>query len=98
MSEDCCGVSTPSLKRRDAPRATPASSAFHTDNNVFVEEAALFQEADCGLRGEFVHTKLANTDQVAEPLGLLRFRKLQKRIQSVNLAACWRLSILRKSL
>ena len=63
---------------------------------LFVEESALFQKPNCGLRREFIGSKFANADQIPKTLGLLGLRQLEERIEAVNFTLGRWLTVLRK--
>src|SRR5262249_10841496 len=67
-------------------------------NDVLVEEPAFLEKTNRRFRGKFIGAEFANADQVAQPLSLLGFRKLEKRIESVHFAFCRRLAVLRQRL
>jgi hypothetical protein len=94
MSQDGGRVAGPSLKRRDAAGAAPAVSPFHSDHDVLIKETAVLQKPHRGFRRKFVGTKLADTDEIAQPLGFFRFGKIQEWIESMNFASGRWLSIL----
>ena len=74
MAEYGGGIARPSLKCGDATRTAPAVAPFHADNDVFIEEAAVLEKSDCGLRREFVGSEFANADQISQFFGFFRFR------------------------
>ena len=94
MTKNGRSVGRPAFEGRDAARSAPAVAALYADDDVFIEEPALLQEPHCGLRREFIRPEFANADEIAQPLGLLRLGKLEKRIQPVNFALGGRLAIL----
>jgi len=96
MPQNCGGIAGSAFERRDASRPPPAVSALHTDDDVFIEEAGVLEETDGGFRSKFIGSEFANADEIPQPLGGFRFNEIEKRIQSVDLAAGRRFAILRE--
>src|SRR5688572_9596259 len=86
MPEYRRGVARAAFERGDAARTPPSAAALNADDDVFVKETALLQEPHGGLRREFVDAKFTHADEITEAFGFLGFRKLQERVQTVNLA------------
>ena len=95
VAENGSRVGRPAFKGCNAARAAPAVAAFNADDDVLVKEPAVLQKPQRRLGREFIGSKLADTDQIPEPLRLLRFCQLDEGIQSVNFTRHGRFAILR---
>src|SRR5262249_876461 len=96
VSEDGRCVSRPPLERGNATRAAPTVAALHPNYDVFIEESAVLQKANCRLGSEFIRAKFADADEISQTLGIFRLSQVKERIQTMHFTAGRRFTILRE--
>ena len=79
VTQDCCGISWPSLERRNTTRTAPSTASLDANDDVLIEETTLLKKPDCRLRRELINAKLTHADQIAEPLCFFRLGEFEKR-------------------
>src|SRR5262245_44251917 len=98
MAENGRGITRSAFEGGNTARPSPTVATLHANDDVFIKEAAVFEETDRGLRREFIGSELANADQIAESFRIFRLCQIEKRIQAVHFAPRGWLPVLRKGL